>query len=268
VTLSANIRSVLSSATPRVLGAANRHDSLGDAVVAEPETLRRCQTYRKGLPTAEIAMPASALRSRMVSAWVRDKGLTVDVGTSEELRLVIAAGIQPRRVTVDADQVDTGELCRMAALGVGRVVVSSIEQINRLARGDVRPTQSVLVRMDAIDANRTAEAVTAVLAHNRLSLVGLHGDVGSAVNDFISYPAAIGNLIGEMDQVRREHRLVLTRLGLGGSRAVPTGDWSIELPKLAGDIDDSLDDACGAWRYPRPVVILSPGPAIVAERPA
>jgi diaminopimelate decarboxylase len=39
-----------------------------------------------------------------------------------------------------------------------------------------------------------------------------------------------------MTYVRRNHRVVLTRLGLGGGRAVPAGDWLVELPELAVQI--------------------------------
>ena len=58
-------------------------------------------------------------------------------------------------------------------------------------------------------------------------------------------------------------RRCVTRLGLGGGRAVPSGDWTTELPELASQIDESLDDACATLRYPRPLVVLSPGLAIV-----
>ena len=57
-------------------------------------------------------------------------------------------------------------------------------------------------------------------------------------------------MITEMTQIRRHHGVVLTRLGLGGGRAVPSGDWTTELPELASQIDESLDDACATLRFP------------------
>ncbi len=68
-----------------------------------------------------------------------------------------------------------------------------------------------------------------------------------------------------MTDVRRNHRVVLTRLGLGGGRAVPSGGWLVELPQLAAQIDDSLDDACGSLRFPRPLVVLSAGLEIIGR---
>src|SRR4249919_1920524 len=109
------------------------------------------------------------------------------------------------------------------------------------------------------DSNESDRAIAAVLDHEWLNLTGLHCEVGSQDHDFVSYPAAIGHMIAEMARVRRNHRVVLTRLGLGGGRAVPSGDWAVELPQLAAQIDDSLDDACGTLRFPRPLVVLSTG---------
>ena len=51
-------------------------------------------------------------------------------------------------------------------------------------------------------------AIAAVLAAKRLNLLGLHCDVDSEDNDFVSYPAAIGHMITEMSQIRRHDAVV------------------------------------------------------------
>jgi diaminopimelate decarboxylase len=241
--------------------------------------LRRCEVYRKSFPMTEIALPAYALRNFAVAKWARDQRLAIDLRTGQELAVAIAAGIHPARMTVHADGMTDSELRATANLEPGRVVVSSMSQIDLLASA-VDRTLGVFVcvtyvnapvltvagtkkrgfRFDSIELDR---AVEAVLAAKRLNLIGLHCDVGSEENDFVSYPAAIGHMITEMTQIQRRDGVVLTRLGLGGGRAVPSGDWAIELPELAGQIDESLDDACATLRYPRPLVVLSPGLAIV-----
>lgn len=98
--------------------------------------------------------------------------------------------------------------------------------------------------------------------------MGLHCEAGSQDHDFVSYPAAIGHIIAEMTRVRRNHGVVLTRLGLGGVRAVPCGDWAVELPELATQIDESLDDACATLRFPRPLVALSTGLGLIGRSAA
>jgi diaminopimelate decarboxylase len=278
VTISGVFLSVLSG---------TKHNASGvrQSVAHEPDSpdrvaLRRCEIYRKSFPMTEIALPAYALRNLAVSKWVRDQRLAVDVCTGKELAVAIAAGIHPLRLTVYADRMTESELRATANLEPGRLAVSSRSQIELLASTVERRTQGVVIcvtdvnapllavagtekrgfRFDSIELDR---AVEAVLGAKRLNLLGLHCDVGSEENGFVSYPAAIGHMITEMTHIRRHHGVALTRLGLGGGRAVPSGDWTVELPELASQIDESLDDACATLRYPRPLVVLSPGLAIV-----
>lgn len=246
----------------------------------ERAALRRCERYRKSFPMTEIALPAYALRNLAVSKWARDERLAIDVRTGKELAVAIAAGIHPARLIVHADRMTDSELRATANLEPGRVVVNSTSQIELLATTIERWTQGVVVCVTddnapdltvagaeasgfRLDSKELDRAVGEVLAAKRLNLLGLHCDVGSDEHDFVSYPAAIGHMITEMTQIRRHHSVVLTRLGLGGGRAVPSGDWTFELPELATQIDESLDDACATMRYPRPLIVLSPGLAIV-----
>ena len=275
MTISGVFLSVLSGS--KVIDAAAHRAAL--AASPEQAVLRRCEVYRKSFPMTEIALPAYALRNLAVAKWARDQRLAIDLRTGMELAVAIAAGIHPARMTVHADGMTDSELRATANLEPGRVVVSSMSQIDLLATA-VGRTQGIFLcvtdvnapaltvaaakkrgfRFDSIEFDR---AVEAVLAARRLNLIGLHCDVGSEENDFVSYPAAIGHMITEMTQIRRRDGVVLTRLGLGGGRTVPSGDWAIELPELATQIDESLDDACATLRYPRPLVVLSPGLAIV-----
>ncbi len=250
--------------------------------------MQRCKTYRKSFPMTEIALPATALRNRAIAKWVRDHRVTIDVRTGEELATAIAAGVRLQRLTVYADALSESELRAAVNLGVGRVVAGSVQQIELLRSIVAKRAQDVVIRMTDVntpvlaiagvgdrvpagfrfDSNESDTAIAAVLDHEWLNLVGLHCEVGSQDHDFVSYPAAIGHMIAEMTQVRRNHRVVLTRLGLGGGRAVPSGDWVVELPQLAAQIDDSLDDACGTLRFPRPLVVLSTGLGIIGRSAA
>ena len=260
-------------------GSATRHTAAHGPDPLERAVLHRCEIYRKSFPMTEIALPAYALRNLPVAKWARDQRLAIDVRTGKEFTVAIAAGIHPARMTVHADRLSDSELRATANLEPGRVVVNSMSQIDLLASA-VGRTQGVVICVTDVnapvltvagtekrgfrfDSTELDRAIEAVLAAKRLNLLGLHCDVGSEENDFVSYPAAIGHMITEMSQIRRHYGVVVTRLGLGGGRAVPSGDWTTELPELASQIDESLDDACATLRYPRPLVVLSPGLAIV-----
>jgi diaminopimelate decarboxylase len=214
--------------------------------------------------------------------------VAVDVRNGDELAAAIAAGVHLTRVTVYVDALGESELRAAVNLGVGRVVAGSVGQIELLRSVAAQRAQGVVIRMTDVntplvaiadvgnrvpcgfgfDSSEADTAIAAILDHEWLNLVGLHCEVGSQDHDFVSYPSAIGHMNAEMTRVRRNHGVVLTRLGLGGVRAVPCGDWAVELPKLAAQIDESLDDACATLRFPRPLVALSTGIGIVGRSAA
>jgi len=269
VTISGVILSMLSG---------SRVQASGADPSPERAALRRYEVYRKSFPMTEIVLPAHALTNRVVAKWVREHRLAVDVRRGQDLTIAIAAGVNPSRITVHADGMSESDLRTACHFGFGLVAVSSIAQVELLARSvdcgrqgvvlcvsDVNAPPPMIGKGFPFDSNELGRAIAATLAGKRFNLVGLHSDVGSQEHDFVSYPAAIGHMVTEMAQIRQQHGLVLTRLGLGGGRAVPAGDWAVELPELAAQIDQSLDDACATLRFPRPLVLLSPGVAIVGE---
>ena len=242
---------------------------LGRHRLPTDEDVQRCELYRKSFAMAEIALPAYALRNRLVAKWVRDQRVAVDLRAGEDLAIAVAAGIHPSRLTLHAEVMSDSDLRVAAQLGIGVVRVRSMKHIESLAAVDHRRQGIVVCLTDGaaggfhFDSLELDHAVRAIMAGNRFNLVGLHCDVGSHEHEFVSYPAAVGQMVTAMDQIRRHHRIVLTRVGLGGGRAVPLGDWAVELPALATQIEQSLDDACATLRYPRPLLVLSPGVAIV-----
>jgi diaminopimelate decarboxylase len=277
VTLSDVFLSVLSGTneTPRAPIVRTARRSAAEPLSPEQEVLRRCVIYRSAVPTTEIALPALALRNYVVAKWVRDENVVVDVRSSEDLGVSLAAGIHPALMTIHADGLSANEVLFCTAnLEVNRVVVNSTDQIDLLASVAPRRRQRVLVRMTDVNApaygaaGEADDAVGAILANRRLDLIGLHCEIGARDQDFISYPAAIGHMISKMTHVRHDHDIVLTRLALGGGRAVPSGDWAVQLPELATEIDESLDDACATLRFPRPMVSLSTGLAILGKQAA
>lgn len=228
--------------------------------------VRRCVLYRRSFPLMDMAFPALALRNHAVARWIREHDVAVDVRCSEDLRMAISAGVHPGRLTVHAGGVVMNELAFCAAnLAVRFVVIDSVEQATVLT-GAIGPRrrQAVIARM----AGGSFDDVTdAAVRSRRLSLVGMHADIGSGTDEFVSYPAAIGDTVAQMCRVRDIHGHVLPRLSLGGVPS-PSDDWVGELARHGAAIDESLDDACLTVDYPRPVVALSAAPAETGKRAA
>lgn len=248
-----------------------------------PDFLLRYQDYRRTFRTAEVPLPAAVLCDQAVAKWARHQHVSIDVRSGADIAGVVAASIPLTHATVFADGLNESELRAAAGLGFGHIVAATVQHVEIL-RSVVRQRQDVVIRMsDArvnmraltgsaprgfrFDSTEADVAMAAVIEHDRLNLVGLHCDIGTDDDDFISYPAAIGQMIAEMTQVRHDHGVLLTRLGLGCGRIVPPSTWTAEWQRIAAEIDESLDDACGTLRFPRPLVVLS-APVAVGGRNA
>jgi diaminopimelate decarboxylase len=109
--------------------------------------------------------------------------------------------------------------------------------------------------------------VRRVLDQPLLRLAGLHCHLGSQVTDPAPYGEAIHKMVSLMADVRARYGVVLTELNIGGGHGVPyvAGDGELDLGKLARVIDDALDAACAAERFPRPKVAVEPGRAMCAR---
>lgn len=221
--------------------------------------MRRYRTYRNAFPTAEIDFPATALADEAVARWAREHRVPIDVRAVADIEVAIAAGVRPAQMTVHADVLDAAELRAIVNGGAGRVVLSSPGQAALVASCVRRRRQSVAVRLrDARDADR---AVAPIIEALQFNFVGVYGDItprGCVQTEVVR------QLIGLMARVGRCHGVVLCRLGLGGRNAVPGGDWAVELPRFAAAVEDAVDEACEALRFPRPLVALSPGAALLS----
>ncbi|WP_085144097.1 MULTISPECIES: LysA protein [Mycolicibacterium] len=220
------------------------------------ETLRRCAISRRSLGMVELVLPAMALRNAVVARWARDHSVAVDVRDGRELAVAVGAGIHPIRMTAHGAGLTADELVFCAAnLGVGRVVVNGPAQIDVLAATG-RRGHRVLVSMGR------GGLAAPVADCRRFELVGLYGEIGPDEHHFVSYPAAIGDMLLEMSQIRRTHGVVLTRIALGGC-GLTFGAGPGHLSEVANAIDETLDDACATLRFPRPVVVVSAQPGSV-----
>ena len=81
------------------------------------------------------------------------------------------------------------------------------------------------------------------------------------------YGEAVHRMIAAMADIRARHGVALHELNLGGGHGVPyvSGDPELDLAELSDVIDDALDWACAAERFPRPRVVVEPGRAVSAR---
>jgi len=257
-------------------------------VIDETDFRHRARKYRKALRDVEVVYAGKSLLTTAVARWAREEGLGIDVCSPGELAVALAGGVEPSRIIMHGNVKSPGELRDAVTVGVGRIVLDSCIEIAYLA-GLARRRQKVLIRVTpdidihghravttgisdqkfgfTLAGDHAADAVTRVLAHPILDLIGLHCHIGSQVTDPALYGEAIHRMIAVMADIRAKHGVILTELNIGGGHAVPylPGDPELDLNRLAAVIEDALDEACAAEHFPRPAVVVEPGRGISAR---
>ncbi|MGB8404136.1 MAG: diaminopimelate decarboxylase, partial [Mycobacterium sp.] len=149
------------------------------------------------------------------------------------------------------------ELALAVQAGIGRVVVDSPIEIAYLA-GLARTTQSVLLRVTpGVDV---APIVQRALTVPTMQVAGLYCGLGSQIADPEVHVDAVRRLVATMADIRSAHGVVLTELNIGGGEAI-----ELDPDELADFLEDALDAACAAERFPRPRLVIEPGRAISAR---
>jgi hypothetical protein len=203
--------------------------------------VRRCASWQKSFPDAEIVYPARVLRTSGVAPWLRKTGFGVSAGCDDDLSCVLVAGVAPRRVVLHCDDLPARTIWHAVGLGVGQFIAGSGEQIATLSACAERPQWVVLDVTDEPDD----DAVEEMLQAPNIEVCGLHSEL-----DRID---TVDEMIAVMAQLRYRHGLLLTRLSVAVSG---TDERPIEA--IAGQLGDTVEGGCARYRYPRPVVQICP----------
>jgi diaminopimelate decarboxylase len=81
-----------------------------------------------------VAYATKAFLCRAMASLAHEEGMWLDVSTAGELHVALAAGVPPARLVFHGNNKSDTELSRALQEGVGRIVVDSFDEIDRLAR--------------------------------------------------------------------------------------------------------------------------------------
>ena len=98
----------------------------------EADLRARCRTFRDSFAGMDVYYAGKAFLSRAVVRIVADEGLRLDVCTGGELAVALAAGMDPARIGFHGNNKSVAELTRALDAGVGRIILDSEVEIDRL----------------------------------------------------------------------------------------------------------------------------------------
>ena len=260
-------------------------------VYDEDEIRRRCREYVAGFGPDTVAYAGKAFLCTAMARIVVEEGLHLDCATGGELHVALHAGIPGARIVLHGNNKSEAELAAALDAGVGRIVVDSFDELDRLealAR-DRGVRQSVLVRVtpgveahthEYIETGTEASkfgftltdgvaltAVRRVVESDVLRLSGLHCHIGSQIYRLDAFGRAIERLAGLAVELRRLHDVTIEELNLGGglSARYLADDRELDIADYAAYLRDAVEKAWTAADLdPVPRVMVEPGRSIVA----
>ncbi|MDS1270677.1 diaminopimelate decarboxylase [Lipingzhangella sp. LS1_29] len=257
-------------------------------VLDEDDFRKRAREFRAAFADADVYYAGKALLTKTVARWVAEEGLKLDVCSAGELAVALAADFPPERLGMHGNNKSPEELRRAVEAGVGRIIVDSLEEIERLDRvaAEYDRAVEVLVRVTtgveahthefvatahddqkfglALSSGAAAAAVRQVLGSSRLRLVGLHSHIGSQIFDTAGFEVAARRLAEFLTWIHREHEVVLPELDLGGGLGIAyvTEDTPLEPKRIAASLTEIVARECAAHDLPMPRLAVEPGRAI------
>ncbi len=250
--------------------------------VYDEEHLRaRCREARRAWGEG-VAYATKAFLCKAMAALAHAEGLCLDVSTGGELHVVLAAGVPAERLVLHGNNKGDDELVAAVAAGVGRIVVDSFDELDRLERLPLHRPADVLLRVTpGVEAHtheyiRTGqddskfgfglasgmadEAVARARALEKagsLRLRGVHAHIGSQIFILDSFDAEVSILADWFAP------LGLDELVVGGGLGVPyvEGEAAPSITEWAA----AVRSAAGRAGLPASVrVTAEPGRSIVA----
>ncbi len=258
-------------------------------VVDEEDVRARCRTYVTGFPGVEVTYASKAWCAIGILQLADQEGLKIDVASGGELYTALVAGVDPARIILHGNNKSEAELDQALEVGVGRIVVDSFEELERLERlaGARGTTAAVWLRITpGIDAHtheyvRTGHddakfgftlslgladrAFARALELDHVEVVGIHAHIGSQIFGTDPFMANAEVTLDLLARWRDEHGVTLSELNLGGGMGIryTHEDHPVEVHRYGKAVLETVAERCAALEFPPPRLLVEPGRAIV-----
>jgi diaminopimelate decarboxylase len=258
-------------------------------VLDEADFRARARAFNEAFAGYDVYYAGKAFLCTTVARWAAEEGLSLDVSSNGELSVALRAGVDPARIGYHGNNKTRDELHRAVAEGVGRIIVDSFWEIERLAdvTSQLGRTAAVMVRVTAgveahtheyiatahedqkfgfsITSGDAFEAVRRVHEVPGLELRGLHSHIGSQIFDTSGFEVAARRVLTLHARVSSELGVEMPEMDLGGGFGIAytTQDDPSDPAQLATEITKIVEHECRGFDIAVPELSIEPGRAIV-----
>ena len=261
-------------------------------VLDEADFRARAAAFRDAFEGFDVYYAGKSFLCATVARWVADEGLSLDVCSGGELAVAERVGFPMERIGFHGNNKSVAELARAVELGVGRIVVDSAIEVERL--GELVSTGSadgrrvgVMVRVTAgveahthefiatahedqkfglsITSGAAFEVIKQILDTPGLELLGLHSHIGSQIFESSGFEVAARRVLALHARVADELGVVMPEMDLGGGFGIAytTQDDPADPSVLAEQLRGIVADEARARGVAVPRLSIEPGRAIV-----
>jgi diaminopimelate decarboxylase len=264
-------------------------------VMDEDDFRARARHFRDAFTTAfadlagaDVYYAGKAFLCTGLARWLVSDGVGLDVCSGGELAVALRAGMPPERITFHGNNKSLPELRRALEVGVGRIAVDSLSELEMLSAiaSSCGRTARVLLRVTvgveahtheyvstahedqkfglSLAGGQAAEAVRFALELPGVDLVGLHSHIGSQIFDTGGFEVSVRRLLGLHAAVRREHGVALPEMCLGGGYGIAYTSQHdpLSASALATQMADIVRCECRGLGITPPLISVEPGRAI------
>ncbi|MCV2394099.1 diaminopimelate decarboxylase [Actinotalea sp. M2MS4P-6] len=234
-----------------------------------------------------------AFLSVAVARWVHAEGLRIDVATGGELAVALRAGVPGTDLALHGNNKSDAELVAARDAGVGRVVIDSLVEIDRVAEvaaagwgGEPGRRAPVMLRVTtgvhaggheyistahedqkfglSVSGGQALAGLEAILARPELELRGIHSHIGSQILDPAGFAVAAHTVLALRAELEARTGVLVPEVDLGGGFGVGylPGEVALDPERIAKDVVAAVTDACTELGTPVPHVSIEPGRSI------
>ncbi len=217
-------------------------------VYDEDHVRQRCAEIMRAFPDG-AAYAGKAFLCRSMARLVHEEGLGIDVASSGEVAIAMAGGVPATALTLHGNNKSNAELGAAIAAGIGRIVIDSWDEYDRLsALADAHGSRrAVALRVNpgviaathrsvmtghaaskfgvAIAGGEAAALVARIQATPHLELTGIHVHAGSQITDL----EPLGQAIAAAAAIARDCGAAELIVGGGIGVAYTVGQPSTEI---------------------------------------
>jgi diaminopimelate decarboxylase len=259
-------------------------------VYDEDELRVRCRAYKARFGDG-VAYASKAFLCVAMARLVDEEGLHLDVATGGELHVALQAGFPPGRIVFHGNNKSEAELRAALVAGVGRIVIDSNEELDRLValiavglpvpRVHVRVTPGVEAHTHeyietgtedskfgfGLESGEAIAAVQRIVADGTLAFAGIHCHIGSQVFRLDSFARAVEKMVGLVRAIEETTGASIDELNVGGGLGVRY--LSIDAPPTIDEYASVLQESVAksladAGARSRPLLMVEPGRSIAA----